>query len=60
MIWKNILLKNKLREIAKKNSEIEDIILFGSIVRCKEKPNDIDILLLFKNKIDKEIEYDVR
>lgn len=60
MIWKNIPLKNKLKEIAKKNSEIEDIILFGSVVRGKEKPNDIDILLLFKNKINKDIEYTIR
>jgi hypothetical protein len=30
------------------------------MMRGKEKPNDIDILLIFKKKIDKDIEYEFR
>jgi predicted nucleotidyltransferase len=56
------LLKNKnfLKVINEslKNIEIVDIILFGSVVREKDKPNDIDILVLYLNeskKIENEI-----
>jgi predicted nucleotidyltransferase len=44
------------KEIIKKDSQIEDIILFGSYMKGKIKPNDIDLLIIFKNKINKEIE----
>ena len=36
--------------------ELLDIILFGSLIRGKTEPNDIDVLLLFTLKVDKEIE----
>lgn len=56
------LLPTNLQKICKsfhkKYSEhIEDIVLFGSIVRGKLRPNDVDLLLIFSSKIDKEIEY---
>ena len=60
MIWKNIKLKTNLRKLIKKNEEIEDIIVFGSLVRGKIKPNDIDIIVIFKNKVNKDIEYEIR
>jgi len=60
MILKNIKLRNRLKEIAKEASAIDDIILFGSAVRGKEKPADLDVLVLFKAKIDKDIEYNIR
>lgn len=41
-------------------SEIKDIILFGSVVRGKVKPSDIDIVLIFFEKIDKDIEYELK
>ncbi len=44
----------------KQHTELKDIILFGSSVRGKLKPNDIDILLLFKEKIDVNIEYEFK
>lgn len=44
----------------KHEKEIFDIILFGSAVKGKEKPNDLDILLLFKNKEDLDIAYELR
>ena len=59
MILKNTRLRNNLQKIAR-SSEIDDIILFGSVVKGKERPNDIDILVIFKNKINKEVEYKVR
>lgn len=60
MILKNIKLKNKLKQIVKESAELEDIILFGSVVRGKDKPNDIDILVLFRNKVNKNEEYKIR
>ena len=53
---KNTRLKNKIKQ----HPEIDDIILFGSLVRGKEKPNDIDILIIFKDKINKEIELEIK
>lgn len=41
----------------KYKKEIKDIVLFGSLVRGKIKPEDIDILIIFKTKINKNIEY---
>lgn len=38
-------------------NELLDIILFGSIMKGKENPNDIDILLLFKEKEDVNTAY---
>jgi predicted nucleotidyltransferase len=60
MILKNTKLRNKLKKIAKENKDLEDIILFGSSVRGKENPSDIDILVIFKEKINKNLEYDIR
>lgn len=37
-----------------------DIVLFGSFVRGKAHPNDLDILLIFTSKVDKEVEYAFR
>jgi len=39
---------------------ILDIILFGSVVRGKRKPNDIDVALIFKDKEDLDIAYELR
>jgi predicted nucleotidyltransferase len=45
--------KEFLRIINKflENPEILDVILFGSIVKGKEKPRDIDILVVYSNEI---------
>lgn len=50
------LLKNKkfskiIRQFLKK-PEILDVILFGSAVRGKEKPGDIDLLILYTKEIE--------
>ena len=45
----------------KENKEsIIDIILFGSVMKGKEKPNDIDILLLTKGKMENDKVYQLR
>ncbi len=58
------LLKNKkfLLVIKKflKQKGILDIILFGSIVRGKEKPEDIDLLILYCKKQDIELNFRIR
>jgi len=60
------LLKNKefnykIQKMYKeKKKEILDIILFGSTTRGKERPNDIDILIIYKEKEDLETDYRIR
>ncbi|MEW6063079.1 MAG: nucleotidyltransferase domain-containing protein [Nanoarchaeota archaeon] len=41
----------------KYKKELKDIILFGSVIRGKSDPKDIDIVMLFKDNINKNIEY---
>ncbi len=60
MILKNIKLKNNLKRIVDKRPEIDDILVFGSIVKGKEHPNDIDIIIIFKKTVDKNVEYEIR
>ena len=52
------LLKNKeFNKIIKSfigNKEVIDIILYGSAVKGKEIPNDIDMLIIFSDKIEKQ------
>lgn len=60
MTSKNTKLINSLKQVLDKNEEILDIILFGSIIRGKQNPADTDILVLFKEKIDKNAEYNIK
>ena len=54
-------LKKISRDFFRANKDyVIDIVLFGSLVRGKENPNDIDILILFKDKVDKDAEYEFR
>lgn len=54
-------LTKKIKFLYKKHKdEVNDIILFGSFMRGNAAPNDIDILLIFKNKINKDIEYELK
>lgn len=43
-------LESESKSFSNKNPEILDIILFGSAVKGKEKPNDLDLLIIFKDK----------
>jgi len=56
----NTKLKNKLKKILSSHIIVDDILVFGSVVRGKEHPGDIDILVIFKDKVDKVVEYDIR
>jgi len=58
---KNTKYLNKIAKFYKKNkSEIHDIVLFGSSVKGKYKPKDVDIILVFKNKENLDLEYEFR
>lgn len=60
------LLKDKefnsiiIKFYRKRKASLLDIVLFGSVARGKEKPGDIDILLLFKEKEDIDLAYELR
>ncbi|HII13732.1 MAG TPA: nucleotidyltransferase domain-containing protein [Nanoarchaeota archaeon] len=60
MILTNIKLRNSLKKIVRATKSIDDILLFGSIIRGKQNPQDIDIMILFKEKVDKATEYKIR
>ncbi len=48
-------LLSRLKALHKKNKkEIFDVVLFGSSVRGKYKPEDIDIVFIFREKISRE------
>lgn len=43
-------LKKSLKNILKNYNEIKDIVIFGSFVKNKEEPEDIDIALIVEKK----------
>lgn len=55
-----ITLLTKTYKQFKNKTMLEDIIIFGSIMRGKREPKDIDVLVLFKENIDKGIEKEIR
>jgi len=60
-LLKNKIFISKIKNFYKENKkEVLDIILFGSTVRGKEKPNDIDLLILFRNKEDLDVSYKLK
>lgn len=60
------LLKNKefisaVHDFYRKHTkEVLDIILFGSSVKGKQRPKDIDLLLLFRTREDLDVTYELR
>ncbi len=44
----------------KHKDAVKDVILFGSLVRGKDRPSDIDILIIFFDKVNKDLEYELR
>jgi predicted nucleotidyltransferase len=46
-------LKRICKEFIKENSNIVDIVIFGSVVRSKRKPGDVDICVLSLDKFKK-------
>ena len=60
-LLKNTKLMNKISDIVEENKEeILDIVLFGSLARGKEKPRDIDLLIIYKTKINSDLNYKIK
>lgn len=60
-LWKNTKFLKEMDKFFEENkNKIIDIILFGSSVKGKEKPRDIDVLVLFKDKKDLDLSYKLR
>lgn len=60
-LLKNTKLMSKINDICKDyENEILDIVLFGSSIRGKEKPRDIDLLVIYKTKINSELSYKIK
>ena len=51
-LLKDIKLQKEIKKIFAGNEGIIDIVLFGSVVRGKKYPQDIDLLLLFPRHVD--------
>lgn len=47
--------QEKLKKLLAKYKELADIFVFGSIVKGKNNPQDIDVALFFKDKMPKEL-----
>ena len=57
---KNLKIYSKLKKIAEGySSSIVDIILFGSVVKSKTEPKDIDICLIFRDDVSLDIVKDI-
>ena len=64
-MWKELLknakLASKIQNIVKENVvEILDVVVFGSSVKGKEKPKDLDLLVIYKTKINPELSYKIK
>ena len=58
---KNTKLKSEIIKFYKKNKDIIlDIIIFGSFIKGKENPKDIDILILYRGKKNVEKSYELK
>lgn len=60
MTVKNIILAKHIKNKLQAFLGVEDIFLFGSFVRGKVAPRDIDVLVLFVEKVDKHVELEIR
>lgn len=52
---KNLKIYSNLKKIFSERTDILDVILFGSVAKGKTEPGDIDICIIFREKIDKEL-----
>lgn len=63
-MFKKLLKNTKFRLVVKNfyktNMNVVDILLFGSLVRGKFEPKDVDILIIYNKKLSKEIIYDFK
>ena len=61
ILLKNIKFLYEINEFYNKNKDkIIDIILFGSVLKGKENPRDIDLLILFKEKKNLDLSYELK
>jgi len=56
----NTKLRNELKRVISTNSEVDDVLIYGSVIRGKKNPNDFDVLVIFYKKVVKTIEYKIR
>ena len=57
-MWKQqkVWLSNKTKiQNWTKNNKVIDVVLFGSLVRGKNKPNDLDLCIIIKNEQEKKM-----
>lgn len=60
-LLKNKKFQSEISRFFKENEQtVIDIVLFGSILKGKEKPRDIDIMLIFKKSVDINLAYTLR
>ncbi len=60
-LLKNTKFRTSVNQFFNKNKdELFDIVLFGSSLRGKSNPQDVDILILYKNKKDIDLSYEFR
>jgi len=60
-LLKNTKFKSAINDFYKENKNIiNDILLFGSVLKGREKPNDIDIMIFYKNKKNLDLDYELR
>ena len=60
-LLKNTKLMSKIGNLAKeRESDILDIVIFGSSAKGKEKPHDLDLLVIYKKKADSELSYKIK
>ena len=58
MDWKKKLIREAMGFYKENRKKVFDIVLYGSSVRGKGKPRDIDIMLILKN-VDRKEYYDI-
>jgi predicted nucleotidyltransferase len=46
---------NKIAEELKQDNDVMAIAVFGSVVKTNRKPNDIDMLIVFRDRVKQEI-----
>lgn len=60
-LLKDTKFKSEIKDFFDKNTtDILDIILFGSSIKGKEKPKDIDLLILYKDKKNIDLSYELK
>ena len=60
-LLKNTKFLSDIRTFYSKNEkEVIDILLFGSIIKGKSKPSDIDLLIIYKSKDNIDLNYQLK